>query len=132
MMKRVGLFAIAFFVMIPTTLVAALSSIFLIGSVVDAIRPGHDPINGLFVILFIIFGWFGIVTLWRLYHAFLEPNSPNINQPLAWLGLFCGSTASVILVVSAGGTITFKLLFFGWPLIAAAFFSALLLKRNAA
>lgn len=131
-MKRVALFIIAFFVMIPTTLVAALSSIFLIGSIINAIRPGHDPTNGLFVIFFMFFGWFGIVTLWRLYHAFLESNSPNVNEPLAWLGLFCGSAASVILVVSAGGTITFKLLFFGWPLIAAVFFSALLLKPNAA
>lgn len=131
-MKRVALFAIAFIVMIPTTLAAALYSMFGIGFAIDVIRRGHDAIEGLFLILFLLCGWFGIVTLWRLYHAFLESHSPSINRPLAWLGLFCGSAASVILVVSAGGTITFKLLFFGWPLIAAVFFSALLLKPNAA
>ena len=116
--------AIGILVIIPTTLVAAFWSLLGV-SVALSERP-----SGILVLFALLAGWFGIVTLWQLYHDFLG-GEPHPNILVAWLGLACGCITSLVLIVTSGGSAMFRIVFFGWPLIAAAYFSFGLVRRPA-
>lgn len=72
-----------------------------------------------------ILGWFGLVTLWRLYYSLLRGDL-SLNRRAAWTGLACGSLVSVAWIMASGGTVVFRLLFFGWPLLASTYFGVVL------
>lgn len=70
-------------------------------------------------------GWFGLVTLWRLYYCLLHKRT-DFNRNVAWAGLAFGCLVSLGLIATTGGTLTFRVVFFDWPLLAAAFFAIVL------
>lgn len=125
MLRVVGLF-----VLVPTTLVAAFGSVPVAGLSVDAIRSGQLEWLAIAPLVALVAGWFGIVTLWRLYDCLLHGRH-GFHRGLAWAGLACGSAVSATLVATGGGSTMFRVLFFGWPLLAVAFFVLALLRLRA-
>lgn len=113
--------AVGILVLLPSTLVASFWSLFGVAFVEDSLRRSENFIAGISLLVAMILGWFGLVIAWRLYYAF-QHGRTNFNRPIAWAGLICGSVASLGLIATSGGSLTFRGVFFGLPLIAAVFF----------
>jgi hypothetical protein len=112
------------FVLIPTSLGAVFCTLMF---ALFAL-PAHSSIaNPLIGSTLIVVGWFGIISLWRLYIHFISTNYAPANSFYYWLGLFFGVAASFDLIISTAGSPFINTLIFGWPLIAAMVFSILLL-----
>ena len=125
-MFRATLHTLAVLVLWPTTLFACLVGVAgLAAALEDAFRGSFRTIG---LVPLVLAGWFGIITLWRLHYFFLGSASSPPNSHMSWLGLACGTTTSVVFIASTDGA----LLFFGWPLLAAIFYSILLLRQSAA
>lgn len=116
---------IAIAVLVPSTLVAGFWSLLGAAWVVDALRRGEHLGTAIALIAAMAGGWFGLVTAWRLYYR-LRRGDLAFDRRVAWCGLACGALVSIGLIATTGGALLFRLGFFGWPLLAAAFFAALL------
>jgi hypothetical protein len=122
---------VAVLVLIPTTMFAGIVGLVGVTAAFDDISRGR--VNTIAVVPLVFAGWFGIYILWRLYCFFRHPASfPPPSPPVSWIGLASGSSVSIILIATSGGSLLSRLFIFGWPLIAAIFFSILLLGRKAA
>lgn len=67
-------------------------------------------------------GWVGVITGIRLYNHFLRSDAAPVWYSSAWVGLLCGTVASISLISWMGGSLTFRVFFVGWPLIGAMTF----------
>ena len=120
-MNRFALWLTFALVVLPTTLASLVGSIFGLGWVLDSVGssdyPMHDRhlVGTVFALALLIAGWFGIVTLWRLFVSLIRGLRP-IRRPAVWAGLLAGSAASICLIfIVNGGAVS---LLFGWPLVA--------------
>ena len=123
----IALRAIALLVLLPSTLVAGFFTFMGLAFVAASLGDGEYTTSAVILLAAMVAGWFGLVTAWRLYDG-MHRGHPNLSRPTAWAGLACGCVTSVGLIATTGGSIGFRLVFFGWPLLAAAFF-AIALKR---
>ncbi|WP_459746268.1 hypothetical protein [Pseudomonas sp. 3A(2025)] len=73
-----------------------------------------------------VLGWVGLVTLVRLHNHFLRSNAVPAWRRFAWTGLVCGVIACIGLMGWINASLAFRLVFLGWPLIAALVFGGLL------
>lgn len=128
MTNKLLLRAVGLGILMPTTLVAAFGSLPGAGLSLGAIRAGTAGLSATLWLVALVAGWFGMVTLWRLYYGFLRERS-GLNRVTTWVGLVCGSLVSLALVTASGGSLTFRVLFFGWPLWAVAFFVVALARQ---
>lgn len=122
-MKRKLLVAAVFtLIVVPTALFSAFWS-FMGGALILAALSGDPSVAGnqaAFVTLALVFGWAGIASLWKLsVHFFYNPARP-IWFRRSLLGLACGVAVSGVFIATSGGSAEWRLLFFGWPVVAAA------------
>jgi hypothetical protein len=114
------------FVLFPTTVVAGMTTFVGIVYALAMLSEGKVQIP-LTVFTLTTFGTAGIISLWILFlHFFKNKENPS-NSLLHSTALLAGAAVSTWFVVYSGGTLLFRLLFFGWPLIGAAYFLILLL-----
>ena len=118
-----GLIAIA--VLLPSTLGAGFWTLLGVAWVVDALQSGQHTGAAIALIAAMAAGWFGLVTAWRLYYR-LRRKDLAFDRRIAWCGLASGALVCIALIAMTGGSLLFRLGFFGWPLLAAAFFGAVL------
>jgi len=127
--NKFALHAVGILVLLPTTLAAAFWSLLGVGFSVAFFRTGDHVFASLLLLLAMAAGWFGIVTLWRLYYSFLSDRHPRSNFVVIWAGLACGCVTSLALIATTGGSILFRVVFFGWPLLAVALFLIALVRQ---
>lgn len=125
MPNTIALRFVAILVLLPSTLVAAFWSLMGIPFAEDALQRRGHAVAGTVLFAALAAGWFGLVTLWRLYYHLLHERT-DFNRNIAWAGLAVGCLVSLALIATTGGTLTFRVVFFGWPLLTAAFFAIVL------
>ncbi|MHC9084047.1 hypothetical protein ACYX7E_03300 [Luteimonas sp. RIT-PG2_3] len=127
-MHTIALRSIAIMVLVPSTLAACFWSIPGTMFVVDALQRHEHLRASVALSITMAAGWFGLITAWRLYYDFLRGRL-TVSRPVAWAGLICGSLASLALIMTTGGALAFRIVCFGWPLLAVACFSVALWRR---
>jgi hypothetical protein len=125
-----SLYLVAIGVSLPSTMVAAFFTLLGSGFASDALRRNEHTPAALATLAAMLAGWFGLTTLWRLHYRLLQGRL-DFDRRVARAGLACGSVVSMALVASSGGTLAFRLVFFGWPLLAAAYFAVVLWRLPA-
>lgn len=120
---------IAFVVIVPSTLVALFYSALGLLFAVDAIRSDEHVGNAVLMLLCLFAGWFGIVALWRAYYL-LAGGQRSFSRRFLWIGFGCGSLVSAALIALVNGSLLFRALFFGWPMLAVIAFTAMLLRTD--
>ena len=120
---------IAFVVIVPSTLVALFYSALGLLFAVDAIRSDEHVGNAVLMLLCLFSGWFGIVALWRAYYL-LAGGQRSFSRRFLWIGFGCGSLVSVALIAMVNGSLVFRALFFGWPMLAVIAFTVMLLRAD--
>jgi hypothetical protein len=123
-MQKYFLTAVALIFILPTTLVAGFWTI--VGgtaAIAALIGDSFTRASGVYIVALLLSGWYGIFTLWKLYFAFYKVKAPT-NIKRCWFGLVLGTITSLIMLFTFGGSIYFRVLFFGWPIIATLIFAA--------
>ncbi|MCD2512390.1 hypothetical protein [Comamonas endophytica] len=118
-----GLVAVA--VLLPATLGAGFWSLLGFGFVADALLRSQHPGAAAMVLAALVGGWFGLGTAWRLYYCLLRGDL-SFDRRRAWWGLGSGALVAISLIALSSGSLMFRLAFFGWPLLAVAFFGGVL------
>ncbi len=128
-MRKIFLDLVAIIVIVPTSLVAGVWSLFAVVVIPSALLgdPGFTIATGVYLLFLLIPGWFGIYTLWKLYTYFL--NDWPIERSQSWCGLASGTAVSLFMIFASGGTVYFSI-FLGWPVIATLIFSAMLQRAH--
>ena len=120
---------IGFVVIVPSTLVALFYSALGVMFAVDSIQRQEHLGSAALVLTWLTGGWFGIIALWHAYFV-LGTGQPAFSKAFVWTGFGCGSLVSLTLMGMVNGSALFRTLFFGWPLLAVAAFTAMLLRRR--
>lgn len=120
---------IGFVVIVPSTLVALFYSALGAMFAAESIQRHEHLGSAALVLTCLAGGWFGIIALWRAYTV-LGTGQLTFNTTFIWIGFGCGSLVSLTLMGMANGSLLFRTLFFGWPLLAVAAFTAMLLRRR--
>ena len=120
---------IGFVVLVPSTLAALFYSALGALFAVDSIQQQEHLSSAALVLTCLTGGWFGIIALWRAYFV-LGTGQLTFNKTFVWIGFGCGSLVSLTLMVMVNGSLLFRALFLGWPLLAVAAFTAMLLRRS--
>ena len=117
--------------MVPTTLVAA--PLTFAGLVVAFAAIVEESATSPLAILSVVtFGFFGLASMWILFFHYLKNTANPPRSKWHYCALLGGSAVALILVVSCAGSLLFRALFFGWPLIGAVFFFGMLLANREA
>lgn len=116
-------------VIVPTMLVALFYSVPGVMFALESFQAGEHVADAVQVLLCIAGGWLGIIALWHAYAA-LSSNPLAFNKTLVWIGFSCGCVVSLLLIGTTNGSLLFRVLFFGWPLLGVAVFTPLLMRRR--
>jgi hypothetical protein len=123
-MRRLALWLTFVLVVLPTTLLSLVFSLFGIAWMTDSLRPSTDPMDdrhrlaSLMALAVLAAGWFGIATLWRLF-VLLKRDWRSSRPREIWAGLLAGSAVSVVLIVMTPTAVAFV---YAWPLLAVLHF----------
>ncbi|WP_296249708.1 hypothetical protein [uncultured Stenotrophomonas sp.] len=120
---------IGFVVIVPSTLVALFYSALGLMFALESIQRQQYLGSAALVLACLSGGWLGIVALWRAYFV-LGTDQHSFNSTFIWMGFGCGSLVSLVLIGLVNGSLLFRGVFFGWPLLAVAVFTAMLLRRG--
>lgn len=120
---------IGFVVVAPSTLVALFYSALGLLFAVDAIRSDEHVASAVLVLLCLFAGWFGIFSLWRAYYL-LAGGQRSFSRRFLWIGFGCGGLVSAVLIAVVNGSLLFRALFFGWPMLAVIPFTVMLLRTD--
>jgi len=120
---------IGFVVIVPSTLVALFYSALGLMFALESIQRQQHLGSAALVLACLSGGWLGIVALWRAYFV-LGTDQHSFNSTFIWMGFCCGSLVSLVLIGLVNGSLLFRGVFFGWPLLAVAVFTAMLLRRG--
>lgn len=112
-------------VLLPSSLSAAFGSLLGIAWATDALQRGQHAGTAMALMAAMAAGWFGLVTAWRLYYQLLRREA-RFDRRIAWSGLASGALVCIGLIATTSGSLLFRIAFFGWPLLAVAFFGACL------
>lgn len=129
MSNPIALRLVAIIFLIPSTLVVGWGSLLGLAFASAGLRDAGHAVAAAFLLLAMALGWFGLVTLWRLYYGLLRGRR-DINRQFAWAGLASGVVVSLGLIALTGGALAFRIAFFGCPVPAAAYFSILFWRRR--
>jgi hypothetical protein len=130
-MKKFLLYLVAFLVMVPTTLVAApLAFVGLVTAFAAIVE--ESAASPLAILSLVTFGLFGLASMWLLFFHYLKNTANPPRSKWHHCALLGGAAVALTLVVSCAGSLLFRVLFFGWPLIGAVFFFGLLLASREA
>lgn len=130
MVRSVALVVLLVTVLLPTAVVAAFFSLFGV-AIVWAGLSGDASVplsQALLVALVLAAGWFGIATFSRLYIHFRKSPTCPPHPKLAVAGLAAGTATSAALALGSGGSVAFRVAFFGWPVIGAFVLGPMLAK----
>lgn len=116
-------------VIAPTMLVALFYSVPGVMFALESLQAGEHVADAVQVLLCIAGGWLGIIALWHAYAA-LSSDHLAFNRTLVWIGFSCGCVVSLLLIATTNGSLLFRVLFFGWPLLGVAVFTPLLMRRR--
>ena len=116
-------------VIVPTMLVALFYSVPGVMFALESLQAGEHVADAVQLLLCIAGGWLGIVALWRAYAA-LSSDQLVFNKTLVWIGFSCGCLVSLLLIGTTNGSLLFRVMFFGWPLLGVAVFTPLLMRRR--
>ena len=120
---------IGFVVLVPSTLVALFYSALGAMFAAESIQRHEHLGSTTLVLTCLIGGWFGIIALWRAYFV-VGTGQLTFKTTFIWIGFGCGSLVCLMLMGMVNGSLLFSALFFGWPLLAVAAFTAMLLRRR--
>lgn len=118
---------IGFLVVVPSTLTALFYSALGAMFAAESIQRQEHLGSAALVLTCLTGGWLGIIALWRAYFV-LGTGQRTFNTTFIWIGFGCGSLVSLTLIGMVNGSLLFRGLFFGWPLLAVAVFTAMLLR----
>lgn len=121
---------VGFVVILPTTLGATFFSLLGVTLVAKSIQHNEELGTAALIVLCLTGGWLGIIALWRAYIV-LATGQLAFNSTFIWIGFSCGSLVSLALIGMLAGPLLSGMLFFGWPLLAVAGFTPMLLLRGA-
>jgi hypothetical protein len=121
---------VAIGVLFPSTLGAGFWSMLGFGFVADALLRSQHPGTAAAVLAAIVAGWIGLGTAWRLYYCLLRQELAFDRRRAGW-GLAIGALVTIGLATLSGGSLLFRIGFYGWPLLAVAFFGAVLWRLHA-
>jgi hypothetical protein len=130
-MKKLLLYLITFLVMVPTTPIAALLTLMGLVAVFAAIVE-ESAASPLAILSLVTFGFFGLASMWILFFHYLKNTGNPPRSKWQHCALLGGAAAALTHVASRAGSLLFRVLFFGWPLIGAVFFFGLLLASREA
>lgn len=116
---------VAIAVLFPSTLGAGFWSMLGFGFVADALLRSQNPGVAGMVLSAIVAGWIGLGTAWRLYYCLLRKDFA-FDRRRAWWGLASGTLVALSLMAVTSGSLLFRVVFLGWPLLAVAFFGIVL------
>ncbi|MNY53783.1 hypothetical protein D3C86_1895740 [compost metagenome] len=110
---------------------AGVTSLSAFGFVADALLRNQQPGAAAQVLAALVAGWIGLGTCWRLYYCLMRKDL-GFDHRRAWWGLACATLFAIGLIATAVGPLMSRIVYFGWPLLAVAFFSAVLwrLREN--
>lgn len=120
---------VAITVLFPSSLAAGFWSLLGLGFVADALLRSQQPGTAALVLAALVAGWVGLGTAWRLYYWLMRKETDFDRGRAAW-GLASGTLVAIGLMATSGGSLMFRLAFFGWPLLAVAFFGAVLWRMR--
>jgi hypothetical protein len=120
-MRRVALWVTLLMVVVPSTVASIGFTALALGQMAKGIEK-RDFGVALFVPLFVSAGWFGIVTLWRLFVG-LSSNELPRSRSVVWAGLASGCVVDLCLVVDmvamGSGHRLWEASYIAWPMVAA-------------
>jgi hypothetical protein len=105
---------------VPSTLISIGFTALALGQMSKSIEERSFGI-ALFVPFFLSAGWFGLVTLWRLFIGLSSSELPE-NRPVVWAGLASGCAVDLCLLVDIailGGHRFWESSYVAWPMLAA-------------
>jgi len=128
-MSKIPLYVILIIFILPTTIASTFVSVFgcvaILGFLVG--DKSFTFSAAAYIASLLFFGWCGIIAMWKLYFLFIANKEPeNINKYL--LAILSGVVVSLIMVISFGGSLLFRVSVIGWPILAAIYFSIRLLR----
>lgn len=121
LLKNVGLYFVGLFILIPATLVtvvlAPMGAVYALAMLVER-QFGTAAI----LLAVITFGSAGVISMWILCIHFKNDTGKSLSALVHCVALLCGSAVSIWFVIYSGGTLMFRLIFFGWPVLGALYF----------
>jgi hypothetical protein len=120
MARRVALWVTLLLVVVPSTVVSIGFSALALGQMAKSIE-NRDFGTALFVPFFLSAGWYGLVTLWRLFIGLSSSELPE-NRSVVWAGLASGCVVDLCLLVdmaTLGGPRFWEASYLAWPMLAA-------------
>ncbi len=115
-LNRIALWCTCILVLVPTTLGTLFCSLMGLGRALELLSRSNWRLNALLMLAALCAGWFGVVTLWRLFVGLVRGRPPS-NPPAVWMGLMAGSAVSLSFIVAMNDV--WAIVIFGWPLLAA-------------
>lgn len=127
-LRRCVIYALGILVIMPTVLVSCFWSLFAVVALysfvfIEGPATWLESVMYLWLAATTVLGWVGLITGVKLYNHFLRSDAAPARPGLAWVGLLCGTVASISLISWLGGSLIFRLVFIGWPLMGACTFA---------
>ena len=121
LLRTAGLYVVWLFILLPTTLVtvvfAPMGAVYALAMLVE--RQFGTAAN-LFAVL--TCGSAGVISMWILCFHFKNSAGKSLSAVVHCVALLSASAVSILFVIYSGGTLMFRILFFGWPLMGALYF----------
>jgi hypothetical protein len=119
--RNAALFFVGLFILLPTTLVtvvfAPMGVVYALAMLIE-----HQFEKASILCVVITCGSAGVISMWILFIHFKNQSEKSPPSLVHCIALLCGSAVSIWFVIYSGGTLMFRLLFFGWPLLGALYF----------
>jgi len=121
LLKNTSLYFVGLFILLPTTLVTAIfapmGAVYALAMLVE-----HQFETAAILFAVITCGSAGVISMWILSIHFKNNTEKSLSALAHCMALLGGSAVSIWFVIYSGGTLMFRLLFFGWPVLAALYF----------
>jgi hypothetical protein len=120
MMRRVALWITLLLFVVPSTVMSVGFSALALGQMANSIEH-RDFGVALLVPVFLSAGWYGLVTLWRLFFG-LSSSKWTGSRSVVWTGLALGCTVDLCLVAdmaTLGRHGFWEAACVAWPMLAA-------------
>lgn len=123
--RQMSLYFVAIAILVPTTLAAAPLSLMGFITAYEMLARGVLT-TPLYIFAAVNLGAMGIASAWLLFKHFRQTraNPPKVRWYCA--GLFAGAAVSLTFIITSGGPLFIRGLLYGWPLLGAAYFLALM------
>lgn len=120
-LRNASLYIIGLFVLLPTLLLtiifAPMGAVSALGMFME-----HNFTSAAMLLTVVTCGTIGVRSMCILFFHFKKDTGKPVSAARHCIALLCGSAVSIVFVISFGGTLMFRIFFFGWPLLGALYF----------